>query len=238
MEVCEKCSGTGRVTYTLPRPEGEPNEFSAYCECAKAKEVMAQDHPPQYPVCSADPPHAPGDPCGWENCNLHNILWMEGDGCTHEQAVGLTAVYNFSESMGYGPVADALGGMEEFNALNENGVDVPGMVAWYDQHQPLVYYIMETNEQTGLWDYWWQAKHPTHPIPERGTISMWLVKGPEGQWLPYQTPGFPVVFPEDFTGWSDHYDATKASMDPELWANHVVAHFEYKRPFQWNKLSS
>lgn len=186
-------------------------------------------NPGGYPPCSNDPPTGPEEQCGSESCDMHNILWLEYDGCDHEQAIGLTAVYNFADSWGYGPVADTLGGMDEFNTLNENGPDMQGMIEWYNAHQPLVYYIMEIREKDDLWDYWWHAKNPDHLIPERGRISIHLIKGPNGQWQPYQAPGQPLLAPESYDDWLANYDATKASMTPEMWANHTVGHFEFTK---------
>lgn len=201
--------------------------FTGYCDCPAGYTAAREDHPYQYPPCSSDPPFPPEESCGYENCDLHNILWLEKDGCNHAQAIGITAAYNFSENWGYGPVADALGGMDEFHTINENGPDVSQLIKWYEDHQPLIYYIMETSQRTRLWDFWLQATNPTWVIPERGRLSIHLVKDDQGQWQPYHVPGQPAVIPEDYQGWSENYDVTKASLPAG--ADHIVAHFEYKR---------
>lgn len=228
---CEKCNDSGRYTYTLPRPPGENDVFTSYCDlCPQGKFAENEDFPPKYPKCTADPPHSPDDLCGYENCDLHNILWLEKDGCTHEQAIGLTAVYGYSESMGYGPVADALGGMDEFNQLNEEGPDVPGMIAWYNAHLPLVYYILEIWEKDpeGLWNYWWQAKNPQHHVPVYEEFHLMVVKRDDGQWQPYKLPSLPVVFPANDPGFTDVSKLDPTYTDTSYWQTHDWAVFRHE----------
>ena len=193
-------------------------------EASKARYDAA---PHTYPPCSADPPHGPETSCGYETCDLHNILWLEFDGCTHEQAIGLTAVYSFSESWGYGIVADTLGGMDEFNTLNENGPDVSGMVAWYNAHQPLIHYIMETRESEDLLPYWEQEKYQNSNVhvPKYVEWSMLVQLNENQQWVPYQLAGFPLIFMSD-----DDPDVSKvdpAYVGPEYWQSHHWARIRF-----------
>lgn len=158
--------------------------------------ALLDTNPGGYPPCSSVTPVGPEDQCGSESCNLHNILWLEFYGCSHEEAVGLTAVYNYSEGHP-SAVAEALGGLDEFNQLNENGAEVPGMRAWYTAHKPLVQYILEAHESDSLLDYWWAAQIPNYRIHRYVEWSMLVIKGSDGAWAPHQLAGFPLVFTED-----------------------------------------
>lgn len=180
-------------------------------------------NPGAYPACINEPPMGPEEQCGNENCCFHNILWLQYDGCTLEQAIGLTAVYSFCDGWGYGPVVDALGGMDEFDQLNEEGPDVSKMGAWYDQHRPLIHYIMDTreNEPGGLRDYWRHSQDPKYIIPQYELIRLFLEKGPDGQWIPYQVPGKPFIIPEGLTEWIEHTDPIQDV--PGFWKTHIVA---------------
>jgi len=186
--------------------------------------------PGTYPKCNAEPPLGPEEQCGGEDCPLHNILWLELEGFTHEQAIALSAVYDFCMFQGYGPVADALGGMDEFNNLTEMDPAPAALAQWYTDHYNLVYYIMEVHHKSCLWDYWWQAQtNSTRPVPERGTVTIHLVKDAEGNYQPYFPPDLPLVVPEEILAWSANWDAVRATMSPEQQASHVLGRFEYAK---------
>lgn len=188
-------------------------------------------NPEGYPPCTNDPPTGPEVQCGSESCDMHNILWMETEGFNHEQAIGLTAVYNFTfNAWGYGTVAEALGGLDEFDDLTDGDQNIPGLSQWYNDHKPLVEYIMETHEKHGLYEYWLASRIPGYEPRKWGQVSIHLFKGPDGQWQPYQVPGHPLIIPEGYDQWSESYDAAKASMDPDQWATHAIGHFEFELP--------
>lgn len=195
-----------------------------------ANKARFDQNPASYPPCLADPPMGPEVQCGHESCDLHNILWMETEGFSHEQAIGLAAVYSFSDGWGYGSVANALGGMDQFNDITGEGADTKALVQWYNDHKPLVEYILETHERHGLHEYWLASRIPGYEISKWSKVSIHLVKGPDGSWLPYQVPGHPLLIPEGYEGWSESYDAAKASIDPETWETHTIGHFEFELP--------
>ncbi len=178
-----------------------------------AAKALYDQNPGGYPKCTNDPPVGPEAQCGNESCDLHNILWLEFDGCTHEQAIGLTAVYNQSDNQsGVGSVAEALGGMDEFNLINEEGANVPAMVAWYDQHQPLVRYFMESQDRE-LLEFWYCAKYPGRYMPTN--VTGYMVVDPSGQ------DGWSTVLGPNGKVWSTDIDEVitwgfgKASEDPD-----------------------
>lgn len=233
IESCEKCHGSGRITYTLPRPPGENDVFTAYCACPLGQIAAREDNPYQYPKCIEDPANGPEDLCGSESCDLHSIVWLESEGINHEQAVGLTAIYDYS--LGYSSkVAEALGGLDEFNQLNENGLDDPASLgAWYAAHLPLVEYVLETREQDGLYHYWLQARIPTYHIPVYQELSI-MVQEQDGVWSPYQIPGQPLILSNDWKEWQDQVDSDPMHklpdglQDPSYWDHRRVARFKFK----------
>lgn len=179
-----------------------------------ASQARFNSNPAGYPPCTNDPPMGPEDQCGNESCDLHNILWLEFEGCTHEQAIGLTAVYNRSEDWGHGLIADTLGGMDEFNKLNEDGTDIPGMSAWYDSHLPLVQYFMESRESDSLLEYWLCAKYPGRYMPTNVTIYMVAETDGQGGWQPVPGPENKLWSTDENEAWGWGFDNPENETNP------------------------
>jgi hypothetical protein len=214
-----------RVDYTTYDSKESYEQIKAQEEINGAVNKARFDLAPDtYPACASDPPYGPERQCGYENCPLHNILWLEFEGCTHEQAVGLTAVYSFSDGWGYGNVVDALGGMDQFNEINEQGPDIPKMQAWYAAHKPLVQYILETTDRD-LLPYWWQAQIPTYHIPKIVEWSMLVHLDENQQWTPFQLDGYPLIFTDDSS--PDVSNADPDYTGPDYWLTRHWAHITF-----------
>lgn len=179
-----------------------------------AAKALFDANPGGYPRCTNDPPMGPEVQCGSESCDLHNILWLEFDGHTHEQAIGITAVYNRSMDWGSGIVADTLGGLDEFNTITENGHDVPKMIEWYNTHQPLVQYFLESRDRE-LLEFWYSAKYPGRYMPTTVTLHMIIEPDGQGGWQPVRGPENQLWSLDENEAWGWGFNDPDNITDPD-----------------------
>lgn len=178
-----------------------------------AAKALFDANPGGYPVCTNDPPMGPEAQCGSESCDLHNILWLEFDGHTHEQAIGITAIYNSLDS-GPSQVAEALGGLDEFSTITEAGHDVPKMQVWYAAHQPLVQYILESRDRE-LLEFWLTAKYPGRYMPTTVTLHMIMEPDGKGGWQPVLGPDGQLWSLDENEAWGWGFDTPGNITDPD-----------------------
>lgn len=200
-----------------------PEAYAQLKEQARLNGIKLQalfdENPDGYPPCSADPPHPASDPCGWENCPLHNILWLRSEGLSLEIAIGLTALMDYQEREQGGVVFDALGGWESWDALTDNNTvwEGPKLAEWYAAHKPLVAYVVEKAGWNAL-EYWWNSQGVAYRIPKYVEWSMLVQSDGSGSWVPYQLPGHGLVFASD--DWPDVSKSDPTYNGADYWLTH------------------
>jgi hypothetical protein len=177
----------------------------------------------QYPECSSYTPCGHEVQCGNEDCWLHNILWLESVGFTHEESIGLAAVYRWSANYS-NRVADALGGLDEFENITMEDPESPQLKAWYHAHLPLVQYLLE-GQYRDMLRYWYQAQTPSMPVPKSDKLTMLVQRQPDGTWVPYTLPGYPTIFQDNNSLDPLYAVGVQIGQIPGFYETHAWVHF-------------